>query len=206
MENFVDTAGTYNAYRLIEKMGVHVCPYCDDEYMDTVEVDGKKKRTSEIDHFFPEGKTKYPALAMCFYNLVLSGQNCNGLKKQELLGVSPYESDIENQTYLYPDLPVGVNMEVVNPKDCKVKLHAKRGMAKNEEVLGLTDRYAHRYGEAYMLLKRKQQCPDDKIDELIRMGLYPSKEAFMEMFFGPAYEEGKLKMIHQKMKHDIIGY
>ena len=206
MENFVDTAGTYNAYRLIEKMGIHVCPYCDDEYMDTVEVDGKKKRTSEIDHFFPEGKTKYPALAMCFYNLVLSGQNCNGLKKQELLGVSPYESDIENQTYLYPDLPVGVNMEVVNPKDCKVKLHAKRGMAKNEEVLGLTDRYAHRYREAYMLLKRKQQCPDDKIDELIRMGLYPSKEAFMETFFGPAYEDGKLKMIHQKMKHDIIGY
>ena len=206
LENFVDTAGTYNAYKLIEKMGIHVCPYCDDEYMDTVEVDGKKKRTSEIDHFFPEGKTKYPALAMCFYNLVLSGQNCNGLKKQELLGVSPYESDIENQTCLYPDLPVGVNMEVVNPKDCKVKLHAKRGMAKNEKVLGLADRYAHRYREAYMLLKRKQQCPDDKIDELIRMGLYPSKEAFMETFFGPAYEEGKLKEIHQKMKHDIIGY
>lgn len=55
-------------------------------------------------------------------------------------------------------------------------------------------------------MKRKQQCPNDKIDELIRMGLYPSKEAFMKTFFGPAYEEGKLKMIHQKMKLDIIGY
>lgn len=72
--------------------------------------------------------------------------------------------------------------------------------------MGLTDRYAHRYREAYMLMKRKQQCPNDKIDELIRMGLYPSKEAFMKTFFGPAYEEGKLKMIHQKMKLDIIGY
>ena len=40
-----------------------------------------------------------------------------------------------------------------------MKLHAKRGMAKNEKVLGLTDRYAHRYGVTYMLLKRKQQCP-----------------------------------------------
>ena len=44
------------------------------------------------------------------------------------------------------------------------------------------------------------------LTELIRMGLYPSKKAFMETFFGPAYEEGKLKEVHQKMKHDIIGY
>ena len=145
----MDRAGTFNAYVLIEEQDVHVCPYCDDEYLDVVTEGGKKKRTSEVDHFFPKGK--YPGLAMCFYNLIVSGQNCNGLKLQNLLGASPYDEDIEEQTFLFPEIEIGVNMESLKPEECKVLLHAKRGMVENEKVLGLADRYAGRYQEAYNL-------------------------------------------------------
>lgn len=204
--NYVDTAKTYNAYALIDNMNINICPYCDDEPIDVLKPDGTKKRTSEFDHYFPKGKSKFPGLAMCFYNLVLSGQNCNGVKLQQELGVSPYDEDIEEQTFLYPDLEIGVNMETVKPEECKVLLHAKRGMITNEKALGLKDRYANRYLEAYHLLKRKQQFPDEKLDEMFKMRIIKSKEDELDVLFGPKYEKGKFKVIHQKMKHDITGY
>lgn len=202
--NFVDAARSYNAYTLIKKMDVHVCPYCDDEHIDSVK--DETKRTSEFDHFFPEGKTKYPALAMCFYNLVLSGQNCNGLKKQNLLEASPYDESIEELTLVSPDVEVGVNMDSIRPEDCKVLLHAKRGMIANEAVLGLKDRYASRYPEAYDLLIKKQHFPVEKIDELIKQGYLSSRDEAMRVLFGAPYEERKFKEIHAKMRHDMIGY
>lgn len=205
-DNYVDTARTYNAYTLIDKMGIHVCPYCDEELLDVVDVGDKKKRTSEFDHFFPEGKNKYPALAMCFYNLVLSGQNCNGIKKQEELGANPYDDDIEDLTFLSPDLPPGVNMDSINPEDCKVLLHAKRGMVENESVLGLKDRYANRFMDAYDLLKKKQLFPEEKMDELIKAGYFASKEQLKETLYGDPYEKTKFQMILQKLKKDLIGY
>lgn len=204
--NYVDAANTYNAYTLIDEMGIHVCPYCDEEYLDVVDIDGKKKRTSEFDHFFPEGKNKYPALAMCFFNLVLSGQNCNGLKLQSDLGVSPYDEDIEDLTFLSPDLPPGVNMDSVNPDECKVLLHAKRGMVENEKVLGLKDRYANRFREAYELLLKKQHCPEEKMDELVNEGYFASKEQIKEVLYGKPYEETKFQKTLQKLKKDLVGY
>lgn len=205
-DNFVDSKNTWNAYVYIEKLGIHVCPYCDAELLDVIDSTGKKKRISEIDHFFPEGKSKYPALAMCFHNLVLSGQSCNGLKLQQPLGASPYDEDIEELTFLSPDLPPGLNMESVKPKDCKVLLHAKRGMMKNEEVLGLKDRYAGRYMEAYELLKKKQSFPEEKMEEMVKAGFFESKEQLRKALFGEPYEATKFKIILQKMKKDLIGY
>ena len=76
----------------------------------------------------------------------------------------------------------------------------------NEKVLGLKERYANRKGEAYQLLRRKQQFPDEKLDEMLRMGIIDSKEKELDILFGPSYEEGKFKGLHQKMKHDLTGY
>ena len=43
----------YNAYTFIENLGVTICPYCDEEYLDVVENgNGGKLRTLEIDHSF----------------------------------------------------------------------------------------------------------------------------------------------------------
>ena len=205
-KHFVDSAATYNAYALIKKMNIQVCPYCDDEYIDVVSSNGREKRTSEFDHFFPKGQTNYPALAMCFYNLVLSGGDCNGVKLEQSLGVSPYDEEVEKMTFLYPDLEVGVNMDSIEPEQCKVLLHAKKGMVVNEKVLGLKERYANRYQEAYVLLRRKQHNNDSKIEELVRMGVYLSRQEALDDLFGPSYQKGKFQIIHQKMKKDLVGY
>lgn len=201
-ENYVD--GDYNAYSLIESLGITVCPYCDDEYLDIVNIGGKTKRTSEIDHFFP--KSKYPALAMCFYNLIPSGQNCNGLKKEHEIGANPHEDDIELWTWLYPDIPVGETLEAMPPDECKVRFHPQNGMKHNVDMLALEQRYERHAPEVHRLLCALQNFSEEKIEELIRMGCYDTREQVISSVFGPQDPKEKKKSLRQKMLKDLTGY
>jgi len=194
-------SGDYNAYKFLEMLDQTVCPYCEDETMDIV-ADGSR-RTYEIDHFFP--KSKYPALAMNIYNLVPSGQNCNGLKLEKELGSNPYEENIEEQTWLYPDIPVGISMEVVAPEACEIKFHPQNGMQSNVDGLYLEDRYKRHAGEAHRLLKNIQLYDDTKIEELSKLGL-GTKEDIISTVFGPQNKEEKRKALRQKMLRDLTGY
>lgn len=200
-EKYVDK--NYNAYKFLKSADITVCPYCDDETLDVVWINGKLKRTSEIDHFFP--KSLYPALAMCFYNLIPSGQQCNGLKMEHEIGTNPYEENIEHLTYLYPNLPVGVLMENVDEKDCKVLFHPKDGMIQNVEQLGLQQRYERYAPEVHKLLTNLQNFSEEKIEELVRLGL-GSREKIISIYFGPQDPKEKKNALRQKMLKDLTGY
>jgi len=58
----------YNAYELIKKLNLSVCPYCNRNTIYNLK--NNTKRTSELDHFYPQ--SKYPYFALSFYNLVPS--------------------------------------------------------------------------------------------------------------------------------------
>lgn len=198
--HYVDDTSKYNAYTFIENLGVKVCPYCDEEYLDVLEQDGiPTQRTLELDHFFP--KSLFPALAMCFYNLVPSGQSCNGIKKERLLGMSPYEKNIEECTRLSPDLPIGINMEHISPEECEIHFHAVGGMQENVSVFCLEQRYLRHKGEAHRYLLLKQTCGEEKIAELVNMGLFSTVEQAREILYGVTDTNQQLL---QKLKHDIL--
>ena len=194
-------AKDYNAYKFFELLDITVCPYCEDEYMDIVA--DRTRRTYEIDHFFP--KSKYPALAMNIYNLVPSGQICNRLKLEKEMEANPYEEDIEMQTWLYPDLPVGISMEVVKPSECEIKFHPQDRMKRNVDELSLENRYKKHTGEAYRLLKNLQLYDENKINELSRMGI-GTREEIITTVFGPQDSQEKKKSLRQKMLRDLTGY
>lgn len=197
---YVDNASKYNAYTFIKNLGVTVCPYCDEEYLDVLEQDGTPtQRTLELDHFFP--KSSFPALAMCFYNLVPSGQNCNGIKKERPIGMSPFEKNIENCTRLSPDLPIGVNMETVFPEECEIQFHATGGMKKNVSVFGLEQRYQRHKGLAHRYLLLKQTCGEEKIAEMVNAGFFSSVEQAQEILYKVP---GSDQQLLQKLKHDIL--
>mgnify|MGYP003170099199 FL=1 len=203
-DKYVDASTKYNAYTFIENLGVTICPYCDEEYLDVVENgNGGKLRTLEIDHFFPKGK--YPALAMCFYNLVPSGQNCNGMKREELLGMNPYEEGIEGCTWLYPDLPVGVNMEKVPAADCTIHFHPKAGMEKNVKALHLEERYERHKATAHKYLLLRQQYDDAKVEEMVKMGMFPTKDFAYRVLYGEPLDEEAEEGILRKLRRDIAG-
>ena len=193
----------YNAYKFLKELDVTVCPYCDDEYIDIININEKQRRTSEIDHFFP--KSKFPALAMCIYNLVPSGQNCNRLKLENELGVDPYERDIESLSFLYPDLAVGVLLDKLSPDECKVLFHPKDGMEKNVSLLALEQRYERHAPEAHRLLRNRQLYSDEKINEIVKL-TGRSREEFISSMFGPQDINVKKKELRQKMLKDLTGY
>lgn len=66
-------------YWLTQKLGVQTCPYCNRNPIHTVidETDGLIRPT--LDHFFPQ--SKYPYLALSFYNLIPSCYYCNSSLK-----------------------------------------------------------------------------------------------------------------------------
>ncbi len=201
---YVDNQTKYNAYSYCNYLNITVCPYCDEEYLDVLIKEGEKPiRTLEIDHFYP--KSDYPALAMCFYNLVPSGQNCNGIKLNKLLGMNPYEGDIEACTHLYPDFPIGMNMSNVKIADCTIKFHPIGKMTENVEILGLEERYERHKGTAYKYIKNMQLYSEEKIDELVRMGAFPSKEmAYCDLFDVPLLDDTEQKLL-TKLRRDIVG-
>ena len=195
--------GTYNAYAFLKLHNIMVCPYCDNEYLDIIKSKGKEKRTNEIDHFFP--KKKYPALAMCFYNLIPSGQICNGIKLENMIGANPYDGKIEDMTYLYPDIPVGVSMEKITPDECVVRFHPKGKMKINVDLFGLEERYKRHAPEAHRLLMNLQRYNEEKIQELSRMGL-GTREEIISTIFGSQDPKEKNRALRQKMLKDLTGY
>ncbi len=203
--HFVDKAKSYNAYTLFDLMDYHVCPYCEHEYIEVVEIYGKKRRTIEFDHFYPKGKDEYPGLAMCFFNLIPCCKQCNNLKLVNSISASPYEDDIETLTHLHPDLPVGILIENVSVDECKIKLHAKGRMVRNDEALALQQRYSTISHEVHQLLYNHQNYPEDKLDELVRLGV-GTKENLKYSLFGNSRAIAKGKELHTKMKEDLIGY
>ena len=202
---FVDPAGTYNAYTLFKKMEIKTCPYCEHEFIDIVLKEGRERRTMEFDHFYPKGDDEYPGLAMCFFNLIPSCKPCNQLKMTSPTEASPYDPLIEKMTWIYPDLELGVNMENVRVEDCKPLLHVTGGMVVNNRSLGLEQKYANLAPEVYRLLKNKQQFPEEKLEEMEKMG-FGSKEVFRRAFFGAPKDEARWHELHTKMKFDLIGY
>lgn len=202
ISKYVDDTTKYNAYSFIKNIGITVCPYCEEEFLDVLESKEKGTiRTIEIDHFFP--KSEYPGLAMCFFNLVPSGENCNGIKLQNPLGMNPYEGNIESCTWLYPDLPIGINMENVSVEDCKIKFHPKQGMELNVSTLRLEERYDRHKATAHRYLTIKQQYDDAKILEMVKCGFFESEDKAYRILYGEPLQDDGQQQILQKLKRDI---
>lgn len=203
--SFVDPEGKYNAYTLFTKMGIKVCPYCEHEFIDIIQKDGKERRTMEFDHFYPKGDDEYPGLAMCFFNLIPSCKPCNQLKLTSPTEASPYDPTIETLTWIYPDLELGVNMEDVSVAQCKPLLHPTGGMVVNNITLGLEQKYANLAPEVHRLLKNKQQFSEEKLKEMEAMG-FGKIDDLRRGFFGTPKDEARWHELHTKMKYDLIGY
>lgn len=91
--------GYWSAYELLKELNIRVCPYCNRQYITLYESYNGKTR-ADLDHFLP--KSKYPYLALSFYNLVPSCKICNSSLKLDkefsyYTHLNPYENGFENE-------------------------------------------------------------------------------------------------------------
>lgn len=79
---------------LAGELNINVCPYCNRQYTFTVKKNnGENGVRPQFDHFHP--KSKYPYLALSFYNLIPSCPTCNHAKSETEISINPYVSGFE---------------------------------------------------------------------------------------------------------------
>lgn len=88
-------------YEITKFLEIEVCPYCNQEEIPTIAVEGAKTRPS-LDHFYP--KSKFPFLATTLSNLVPSGKRCNEdyKKAKSMIGfANPYHDAVKTDESLF---------------------------------------------------------------------------------------------------------
>jgi len=171
-KNEWDKIEDYDRYTFVTKHNLKTCLYCNMGYILISKRDTKKQNglRPEIDHFFP--KSKYPYLAMSFYNLIPSCQICNHTKKDKdtyedgLL--SPYE--IDANTFQLTYIPKNINFFQIKKR--------KYNTNKSFEIkFKKIDKHSNKY---FKLDKLYEQHKDIVSELLIKKTIY-SKSYIAEL-------------------------
>jgi hypothetical protein len=118
-----DDINCWGAYKLLKKLNINTCPYCNRNYIHTyIDVDGMCR--ADIDHFYP--KSRYPFLAVSLYNFIPSCHTCN----------SSFKSSVD--TFLLPHI---YPYEDTFGENVKFKTEPGTGEDKVGYLLGNSDKF-----------------------------------------------------------------
>lgn len=117
----------WSAYEVAKRIGVNVCPYCNRSYTFIVGSDREKGTRFQFDHFLSQ--SKYPFLALSFYNLIPSCHICNSnLKGSEdfstTSNIHPYIEGFDNEL-LFSIRPK--NIKFLNGVPSSYRIKFRRG-------------------------------------------------------------------------------
>lgn len=129
---------------LAEQLNVRVCPYCNRNF--TSSINNKKgstiKTRPEFDHFY--SKSKYPLLALSFYNLVPCCHTCNHVKKENRIKVHPYFDAVNTKFEIQSKNSILDNnrLLLLNPTQFKINVvNTSQEDLENIKVFGLKELY-----------------------------------------------------------------
>lgn len=163
-------------YWFFDSLGLDVCPYCNRNYIFTVEADenNETKHRPEIDHFYP--KSKYPIFALSFYNFVPACPTCNHIKNNRKLKVSPWNG--YTGKYEEPVFRVKNTVEDLFLEAPKIEII--NGVRKDISILGIDRLYNKHTDVVQDILNRIQAYNTD------------AYSAVLESFQGIVNTEGEL--------------
>jgi len=187
----------YNKFRnkyavwLIEELDIKVCPYCNREYIFKFE-DSKKGTSRTIatfDHYY--SKSKYPFLAISFYNLIPSCHICNSKFKhtkdftiEEYL--HPYIDDFNTKAKFHTYLKNSTHSKI---DDIYLELKAiDKDDKRTQNIITtfrLNDLYQNHKDTVLELIQKREIYPDSYIDELYRnYSFFNNKEDVLRLITG----------------------
>jgi len=209
--NFSVKDSQYSTYDLAKNLNIPTCPYCNRIYTKTVinkKENGEIKKLTrpEFDHWYP--KSKYPLLALSFYNLIPSCHTCNSSVKGD--------TDFTLETHLHPYVDKEINMQFSYEYDkglsnYKFKIKYK-GDTNNKakttaEEFKLKEIYETHEDEIKDLLRIKNVYTDtylQKLEKLLLETSISSKEIY-RLAFGTYRDESEFdKRPLSRMKRDIL--
>lgn len=158
----------------IKQLNIHVCPYCNRNYIFNFSKNNTQEATAQLDHFFD--KKDYPYLAVSLYNLVPSCSTCNQRKslKRENIFYPYLESFNESAKFKYNGIKAiakDEKMDFLDSKRVMFDIEAIKDDEKVEkhiEVFNLKNLYEEHKDIVAELLQKKEIYNDSYIDELMQ--------------------------------------
>jgi hypothetical protein len=202
MQNQYKTFIYKNGLWLAERLNVNTCPYCNRQY--TFTIDSKKKIRPQFDHFYP--KSKYPYLALSFYNIIPCCSVCNHIKREKEIDFHPYIKGFDNE-FLFSvnhlDYILGKNKIVILLKNRDNENIKNR----NIETFALNELYAQHKDYVQEIIDKAYAYNDDYYNGIIEtfssIGKSPSE--INRLIFGNYLEIVELeKRPLSKLTKDII--
>lgn len=187
----------YNSIQLIENLEISVCPYCNRNFI----YNAKQRRTSEFDHFYP--KSKYPLLAISFYNLIPSCKICNHAKKDktdEL--INPYDQKYDWNKLLKFKLKIKAADFYYNPNSIEIipenngKEEAELLVKNAIKIFNLKDLYNHHADFVIELIQKKYAYNEDYLTSLFKQyegTLFRNREDLLRLVTTNYIDEKDLK-------------
>lgn len=213
----------WNAYTLMERLGVLSCPYCNRAYTHTLfDASASKKEVRrtvrpDFDHFID--KASYPFLALSFYNLIPSCLVCNSRHKGSApfranTHVHPYAEEfgqnaqfrlkIKASSFFGGDSQAAKLEFVFKGENPELEARIRRSI----NAFKLEDHYNEHIDYVYEIVVRSLMYPEEYIDDLLTKyngPLFRTKEELLR-FVHANYvnEEMHLKRPLSKLTNDIL--
>jgi len=195
----------YGGYKFVKQLNLKTCPYCNRNY--TFVVEGKNgKLRPEIDHFYP--KSKYPFLAMSFYNLIPSCSSCNHTKSDkdsfDLELVNPYDIEENNVKFSYTPKTIDflqIKDEKYDFDNFEINID---GIYSNIKLFKLEELYVQHKDIVLDLLVKKVTYPESYIQDLSKEFGFESDEIYRFIFCNYSTPEEFNKRPLSKLTRDIV--
>lgn len=165
----------------MNKLGVSVCPYCNRNYINS----NKTTTNCQFDHFI--NKSKYPILAVSFYNLVPVCPSCNHIKSDVDFSYSPYDNQVTTDEMLTFTYEINGTNYLSDSSQLEIVLRTGKSkqLKKNIEVLGLKDLYQIHSDNVQEIIKKKEIYISEYIDQLSnKFEIFDSKEEIERLITG----------------------
>lgn len=201
------------SYWLAKQINTNTCIYCNRLYANVIEIgngsnDDKRIARPFFDHWY--AKSKFPILALSFYNLIPSCSVCNSSIKGSVefdinTHVHPYIKEVQNKfKFSYRHNSLTEHNVVI--RDFDTLSNKMKKTVKDFKIQEVYD--AHSDKELKDLLDLRYKYSDNYIVELFQNtfdNLVVSEEEIYRLIFGvETKEEDYHKRSFSKFKHDIL--
>ncbi|MGG4409242.1 hypothetical protein ABER75_10930 [Niallia taxi] len=198
----------YNAAKLVHKLDISVCPYCNRNFINNVTYANRGlKRTSQIDHFYC--KEKYPFLAMSFYNLIPSCPSCNHIKSTDRVYYSPYDSRYGSSDLLQFNFIIKSLDFIKDSNQLEITLTPiNKRIKSNIEVFRLRSQYEIHKDIVQELFNKKLIYTDARLKEINEnfSELFNDEEDMKRTIFGNFFKEENIhKRPLAKLTKDVYN-
>lgn len=130
---------------VLDSLNLSVCPYCNRQYI--FSAGNGHKVSAQFDHFY--SKTKYPYLALSFYNLIPCCPTCNKAKGEEPIKINPYLEGFGINGKIQIDSILNC---VLNNRNWNVKIEADDRCKTNIQAFALDELYKKHKDYAYEIV------------------------------------------------------